>query len=314
VNDLGVSPDGDGMSLGPAQEVVEEIKAFGGKAVANGDSITDSKQAEGMVQQAVDTLLDVGQTIALVFRHEGKSDPGSAHPPSSSDSVYVVVDFVWQIEVNDVGNGRNINPSADDIGSHQDIEFLFTQGSKDRISLRLAHIAMDCPQSHCAIRLACEVILKPSMQLRRPDFGAAKNDRLGWFFTFQKFEQRIHSLLGCDANETLLDRLDSDIFIGAIDHYRLEQVAVCKLANPFVQSGAEQQCLAILWAATQDLLNARTETDIEHPVRLVEDHTPQSVQPQRTSLNVIDHTPRCSDYHLHALFQGRQLATHVLAP
>jgi hypothetical protein len=44
VNDLGVSPDGDGMSLGPAQEVVEEIKAFGGKAVANGDSITDSKQ------------------------------------------------------------------------------------------------------------------------------------------------------------------------------------------------------------------------------------------------------------------------------
>jgi len=56
VNDLGVSPDGDGMSLGPAQEVVEEIKAFGGKAVANGDSITDPKQAEGMVQQAVDTF------------------------------------------------------------------------------------------------------------------------------------------------------------------------------------------------------------------------------------------------------------------
>lgn len=56
VNDLGVDPEGGGKSGGPAAEVVAEIQAFGGKAVANTDSITDAKAAEGMVQQAIDTF------------------------------------------------------------------------------------------------------------------------------------------------------------------------------------------------------------------------------------------------------------------
>ncbi len=39
VNDLGGSRDGEGSSAGPAQEVVEEIKKAGGRAVANGDDV-----------------------------------------------------------------------------------------------------------------------------------------------------------------------------------------------------------------------------------------------------------------------------------
>ena len=54
VNDLGGSPLGAGSSADPANEVVEEIKAFGGKAVANTESITDPEAAERMVQLAVD--------------------------------------------------------------------------------------------------------------------------------------------------------------------------------------------------------------------------------------------------------------------
>lgn len=56
VNDLGVSPEGEGSSAGPAADVVAEIQAFGGKAVVNTDSITDASAAEGMVRQAVDTF------------------------------------------------------------------------------------------------------------------------------------------------------------------------------------------------------------------------------------------------------------------
>ena len=56
VNDLGVSTDGEGNNAGPAHDVVAEIKAFGGRAVANTDSITDATAAEGMVRQAVDTF------------------------------------------------------------------------------------------------------------------------------------------------------------------------------------------------------------------------------------------------------------------
>ncbi len=54
VNDLGVAIDGSGASTGPAQTVVNEIKAAGGDAAANTDSVAEFKSAEKMVQQAID--------------------------------------------------------------------------------------------------------------------------------------------------------------------------------------------------------------------------------------------------------------------
>jgi NAD(P)-dependent dehydrogenase (short-subunit alcohol dehydrogenase family) len=53
VNDLGVERDGSGGASGPAQEVVEEIKGFGGQAIANGADVADWAQVEAMVAQAV---------------------------------------------------------------------------------------------------------------------------------------------------------------------------------------------------------------------------------------------------------------------
>ena len=41
VNDLGGDMHGDGGSLSPAMEVVEEIKGMGGEAVVNGDNVAD---------------------------------------------------------------------------------------------------------------------------------------------------------------------------------------------------------------------------------------------------------------------------------
>ena len=52
-----------GASAGPAQEVVEEIVAAGGEAVANTDDISDWSGAERIVGQAVDTY---GRLDALV--------------------------------------------------------------------------------------------------------------------------------------------------------------------------------------------------------------------------------------------------------
>jgi NAD(P)-dependent dehydrogenase (short-subunit alcohol dehydrogenase family) len=56
VNDLGGGFDGSGKDIGPAQEVVNEIKKMGGEAVANGDSVADFKGAKRMVDQAIQTF------------------------------------------------------------------------------------------------------------------------------------------------------------------------------------------------------------------------------------------------------------------
>jgi NAD(P)-dependent dehydrogenase (short-subunit alcohol dehydrogenase family) len=54
VNDYGVSLAGEGTGESPAEEVVAEIIAAGGRAVPNGADVADFEQAAAMVQQAVD--------------------------------------------------------------------------------------------------------------------------------------------------------------------------------------------------------------------------------------------------------------------
>lgn len=56
VNDLGGAVDGSGrsVSVSAAQAVVDEIRAFGGEAMANGASVTDFAAVQAMVQQAID--------------------------------------------------------------------------------------------------------------------------------------------------------------------------------------------------------------------------------------------------------------------
>ncbi len=54
VNDLGGAVDGSGGSATAAQAVVDEIRAAGGQAIANGASVTDFAAVQAMVGQAVD--------------------------------------------------------------------------------------------------------------------------------------------------------------------------------------------------------------------------------------------------------------------
>jgi NAD(P)-dependent dehydrogenase (short-subunit alcohol dehydrogenase family) len=70
VNDLGGEVDGSGASIGPAQDVVDEITAMGGEAIANGDSVAEWEGAQRLVKAAVDRFgrLDVIVNNAGILR------------------------------------------------------------------------------------------------------------------------------------------------------------------------------------------------------------------------------------------------------
>ena len=60
VNDIGVGLDGSPAGGGSAaQNVVDEIGAAGGEAVANGSNVADWNQAAALIQQAIDTYGDL---------------------------------------------------------------------------------------------------------------------------------------------------------------------------------------------------------------------------------------------------------------
>ncbi|MFI6862221.1 SDR family oxidoreductase [Streptomyces sp. NPDC050421] len=56
VNDLGVGLDGSGSGTGPAQQVVKEIRAAGGEAVAHNGDIATSEGAASLVAAALDSF------------------------------------------------------------------------------------------------------------------------------------------------------------------------------------------------------------------------------------------------------------------
>ncbi|GGC65432.1 SDR family oxidoreductase [Hoyosella rhizosphaerae] len=70
VNDIGGANDGTGSDAGPAQDVVEEIRAFGGTAIANTDNVATWDGAAAVVQQAIDELggLDILINNAGILR------------------------------------------------------------------------------------------------------------------------------------------------------------------------------------------------------------------------------------------------------
>ena len=70
VNDLGGGVDGSGADAGPAQEVVNEIEANGGKAVANNGSVAERKDAEEMMKLALDAFgrIDIVVNNAGILR------------------------------------------------------------------------------------------------------------------------------------------------------------------------------------------------------------------------------------------------------
>jgi NAD(P)-dependent dehydrogenase (short-subunit alcohol dehydrogenase family) len=55
VNDPGVSLSGEALEVGPAQELVDEIRATGGEAVANTDSVATPEGAKAIIGSALDS-------------------------------------------------------------------------------------------------------------------------------------------------------------------------------------------------------------------------------------------------------------------
>ncbi|MBT0958275.1 SDR family oxidoreductase [Alphaproteobacteria bacterium KMM 3653] len=72
INDIGASLDGQRESSTAAKEVVAEIKKLGGRAIANGDDVSDPEGAKAMVRQATEAFgrLDAVVNNAGILRDQ----------------------------------------------------------------------------------------------------------------------------------------------------------------------------------------------------------------------------------------------------
>ena len=87
VNDIGGTVDGTGKSSSAADQVVAEISAAGGEAVANYDSVATADGGEAMIQTALDTY----GTVDIVVNNAGILRDKS-FAKMSLDEIYAVLD------------------------------------------------------------------------------------------------------------------------------------------------------------------------------------------------------------------------------
>jgi NAD(P)-dependent dehydrogenase (short-subunit alcohol dehydrogenase family) len=117
VNDLGGSVDGEGGSHTAAQKVVDEIKAAGGEAVANYDSVATPEGGESIVKTAVDTFgrVDIIINNAGILRDASFKNMTKEMLDPILDvhlkGAFNVTRPAWQL-MRDQGYGRIVNTSS----------------------------------------------------------------------------------------------------------------------------------------------------------------------------------------------------------
>ncbi len=103
INDLGGALDGESNDEAPAQQVVNEIKEFGGDAIANYGSVADYEDAYNMVKAAMDTWgrLDIVVANAGILRdraiHNMAEEDWDRVIDVHLKGCYTVVHHAWPI-------------------------------------------------------------------------------------------------------------------------------------------------------------------------------------------------------------------------
>ena len=117
VNDLGGSVDGQGGSHTAAQQVVDEIKASGGEAVANYDSVATAEGGKAIIQTALDTFerVDIVINNAGILRDAAFKNmtPELLEPVIDVHlkGAFYVTQAAWQ-HMRDQNYGRIVNTSS----------------------------------------------------------------------------------------------------------------------------------------------------------------------------------------------------------
>ena len=117
INDLGGAVDGSGSDKGAAERVVDEIKALGGEAVADTNSVASPEGGKAIVQTAVDAFgkVDVVVNNAGILRDKafGNMEPELLDPVIDVHlkGAFNVTRAAWAI-MKEQGYGRIVSTSS----------------------------------------------------------------------------------------------------------------------------------------------------------------------------------------------------------
>ena len=251
-------------------------------------------------------LLQVGHQTAIRLGHKTDCQARSASAAGATNPVNVVFGVKRDVEVEHGWHVLDIEPACGHIGTHQQIDFTFLERVQRLEPFVLALVAVQGGGFE-------PFALQRAGQARAAQFAVHEYKRLLHAALAQHLVQGMALVIVADTVEVLLHGGGGGVRTRHFDRHWVLQVTVGQTPDFGREGCGEQQCGALLGQETQDTLQIRQKTDIQHAVRFVEHHVLDLVEYRVLGFDMVQQTPRRGDQYFDTALEFQRLRLHVHA-
>ena len=220
--------------------------------------------------------------------------------------MHVVFGVKRHVEVEHRWHVLDVQPAGRHIGTHQQVHFAFFERLQRLQAFVLALVTVQGGRLEA-------FTLQRTCQPGTAQLAVDEHKRLLHATGLQDLVQRTAFVVFTHAIETLLHGGSRGVRAGHFDGDRVLQVAAREAFDFRRERGREQQRGAGLGQVTQDTLQVRQKTDVEHAVGFVEHHIFHLVQHSVFGFDVVEQTTGGGHQHFNAFFELQRLRFHVHA-
>ncbi len=210
-----------------------------------------------------DELLDISEVLFLFSITEGDSDTTSTCPACASDAVDIGLGDIRELEIDDMRELIDIDPTCRDIGRDEDTDFFVLESCECCLAIILGFIAMDSFRWYtCEIEVFHDFI--GSMFCPREDKYSLN------IFIFQDIFEEVLLIVLIDEVHALTDHMSRTRWRSDFDFRRIGEDISGEVDYSRRHGRREEERLSLARKLGDDLLHIMDESHIEHTICLIE--------------------------------------------
>ena len=242
----------------------------------------------------------------LVFRgQEREGVAGLRGAARTADPVRVIIHAVRHVEVDDVGDGRDVDAARGDVGRDEDLELAAAEAFHRRLPLALGEISLDARGAVAGLGQALRQPLRALLRSGEDEDGLAVR-------AFQDRQQQGRLEVLRNGEERVRHGLRR-LGMRDLKSLRISQNLVRQLADRVGHRGREQQRLPLGREPLQNLPDIRKEPHVEHAVGFVQHEAFHVGQVDRALPDMIQQAAGTGDRDFGAVLEPGHLGPHAHA-
>ena len=235
-------------------------------------------------------------------RHQGDRGADLAGASRATSSVHVLLGGLGKVEVDDVGQVRDVDAAGGHVGRHQEAQVALARGGHDLFTVGLAQVRVEPAGGEALLLQRAGHALGFVLRVAEHDgaLGIVDLDDL----------QELGDLVAEAQVHEVLDFEGADVIAAQRQELGALEPVLRHALNVGRQGGAEEQRLTRLGQVGEDLVDLRQEPHAQHLVRFVEHERADGCRRERAPSQVVEHPARRADHDLSAALDLFDLTRH----